>query len=305
MPQCRTDQGGSPRSVAAGRGRKGAVRFVPGRLGARRARTGVAMQVPFLLRALRTTALEATALASHVLLYPTGVLKEGPLPLQAGAFRGPRPVVLLHGFIDNRSVFAVLRRSLGQHGWQTVVGVNYSPLTGDVRAAAAVLAAQVEEVRERTGHQQVDIVSHSLGGLVARYYVQRLGGGEKVHSLVTLGTPHLGTRAVPLLSVHPIVRQIRPDSDMVRELAEPITGCRTRFISFWSDLDPVMAPTETARLCHEDLRVCEVPVQGIGHLAMPSHWAVIARVRQELSDPGVGGWAGDDANGDSTAHGVA
>lgn len=270
------------------------------------------MQVPFLLRAMRTTALEATALASHVLLYPTGVLKERPVEAPPEAFRGPRPVVLLHGFIDNRSVFSMLRRSLEQHGWRAIVGVNYSPLTCDVRSAAEALATQVDEVRNRTGHQQVDIISHSLGGLIARYYVQRLDGHARVHSLVTLGTPHQGTQAVPLLSVHPIVRQIRPGSDVIQELAEPIISCRTRFISFWGDLDPVMSPAETARLRREDLLVREIPVQGVGHLAMPSHWAVIARIRQELIDPGVEpeSWigqrtAGEGASPDDTSHGVA
>jgi triacylglycerol esterase/lipase EstA (alpha/beta hydrolase family) len=47
-----------------------------------------------------------------------------------------------------------------------------------------------------------------MGGLVARYYVQRLGGDERVHTLVTLGTPHAGTRWARALP-HPVVRQLK------------------------------------------------------------------------------------------------
>ncbi|MCK1795521.1 alpha/beta fold hydrolase [Streptomyces sp. XM4193] len=248
-----------------------------------------------LLSVLGTTVLEATALAGHLVLYPSGMAADAPVETRADRFPGRRPVVLVHGFIDNRSVFALMRRSLRRHDWPVVTGFNYSPFAGDVPATARQLADLIEDVCTRTGHHEVDLVCHSLGGLVARYCVQRLGGDSRVHTVVTLGTPHLGTSAAPLLSLHPIVRQIRPDSRVMAELAEPVPECRTRFISFHSDLDPVMSPPQTARLDRADLRVREVPVRGIGHLAMPAHWAVIARVREELvtADTAPGGEAED------------
>ena len=74
------------------------------------------------------------------------------------------------------------------------MAVDYGWFATDVRSLAARLAAQVERVCDRTGFDRVHIVAHSMGGLVARYYVQRLGGHERVHTLVTLGTPQRGTR---------------------------------------------------------------------------------------------------------------
>ena len=145
------------------------------------------------------------------------------------------PVVLLHGFVDNRSVFVLLRRSLARHGHNRAESLNYSPLTCDIRAAAELLGRHVEEICARTGHHQVDIVGHSLGGLIARYYVQRLGGDIRVRTLITLGTPHSGTQTAHLLSAHPLVRQMLPDSDVIEELRSPAVGCRTQFVSFWSD----------------------------------------------------------------------
>ncbi|MFJ4711106.1 esterase/lipase family protein [Streptomyces sp. NPDC088785] len=262
---------------------------------------------------LKAAALELAILAGHLLLYPSGILPERPRPaalphvppldtdpppegflddadpappVTASAPRLPTsqkpPVLLLHGFIDNRSVFVLLRRTLAQHGGQPVESLNYSPLTCDIRAAARLLGRHVTQLCEHSGQQRIDIVGHSLGGLIARYYVQRLGGDAHVRTLVTLGTPHAGTRVVPFADAHPIVRQMRPGSSVIEELKEPAPGCRTRFVSFWSDLDHLMDPLETAGVDHPDLLVENVRVTGIGHLALPVHPAVATGVRQAL-----------------------
>lgn len=145
----------------------------------------------------------------------------------------------------------------------------------------------MEEICARTGHREIDIVGHSLGGLIARYYVQRLGGDRRVRTLVTLGTPHGGTAAAPLAGAHPIVRQMRGGSDLIAELRLPAAGCRTRFVSFWSELDRVMLPVETACVDHPDLDAVNVRVTGIGHLALPVHPAVASAIRQALESDGT------------------
>ncbi|MCQ6555274.1 alpha/beta fold hydrolase [Streptomyces sp. C10-9-1] len=215
-------------------------------------------------------------------------------PLAAG---GTAPALLLHGFADNRSVFVLLRRALAQDGQREVRCLNFSPLTRDIRAAAELLGRRVEEICARTGHPRLDVVGHSLGGLIARYYVQRLGGDRRVRTLVTLGTPHAGTSVVPLAGVHPVVRQMRPGSEVIEELTRPAPGCRTRFVCFWSDLDRIMSPVETARIVHPDLLVEDVPVRGIGHLALPVHPAVTSRVREALAPTGEQGACGAAGRG--------
>ncbi|GGR97178.1 lipase [Streptomyces humidus] len=249
----------------------------------------------FSVALLKATALDLAILAGHLLLYPSGMAQErrcqvrpelagppsgeGPTPLPAPA---APPVVLLHGFIDNRSVFVLLRRSLAQDGRHRVESLNYSPMTCDIRTAAELLGRHIEEICERTGCEQVDVVGHSLGGLIARYYVQRLAGDARVRTLVTLGTPHSGTRVAPLANAHPIVRQMRPGSELIEELSRPAPGCRTHFVSFWSDLDHLMDPLESACVDHPDLLAQNVRVTGIGHLALPVHPAVATGIRQAL-----------------------
>jgi pimeloyl-ACP methyl ester carboxylesterase len=255
---------------------------------------------------LKATALEIAILAGHLLLYPSGITQErrAPAPPTPSPETAPPrlptqdrpPVVLLHGFIDNRSVFVLLRRSLAQHAGQRVESLNYSPLTCDIRTAAALLGRHIEEICERTGSERADVVGHSLGGLIARYYVQRLGGDHRVRTLITLGTPHTGTRVARLANAHPIARQMRPGSDVLEELAGPAPGCRTHFVSFWSDLDHVMDPPEAARLDHPDLTTRNIRVTGIGHLALPVHPAVASGVRQVLDEAHQ---AGSDTTSDT------
>lgn len=249
--------------------------------------------------ALRAGVLEVLVLGGHILMYPTGMRQERPATVRRTTGSGTcdsgaagtgtptaPPALLLHGFTDNRSVFVLLRRALGAGGRRQVETYNYSPFTLDLRVTARHLADRVEELCERTGQERVDLVGHSLGGLIGRYYVQRLGGDARVRTLVTLGTPHSGTGVAPFMDAHPLVRQMRRDSEVMAELRAPAPGCRTRCVAFWSEFDALMDPTETARIDHPDLLAENVQVTGIGHLALPAHPTVIAAVRRTLDGPG-------------------
>jgi pimeloyl-ACP methyl ester carboxylesterase len=254
-------------------------------------------------RGLRGVALEVAWVTAHVALYPLGVAQErecaayGPFghqvsldtlpPVQRGLVVGDveaagTPILLVHGMVDNRSIFALLRRGLQRRGFGRVATMNYGPVVGDVREVARDLAQAVEELCAETGYERVHVVGHSLGGLVARYYVQRLGGDERVHTLVTLGTPHQGTAHAYLLP-HNLVRQLRPGSDLLRELAEPTPGCRTRFVSVWSDLDQMVVPQRNGRIEHPDLAVRNVLVPGSGHMSLPIDGRVVHEVSTVLA----------------------
>ncbi|HET7475137.1 MAG TPA: alpha/beta fold hydrolase [Dermatophilaceae bacterium] len=243
-------------------------------------------------------ALEATWLSTHAVLYPLGLLARGEAsapayglrhlsPVQRGLAIGDveaagTPILLVHGMVDNRSVFAVLRRGLRRRGFGRVLTLNYSPLTTDVRAAAAGLAEQVEILVAETGYERIHVVGHSLGGLIARYYVTRLGGDARVHTLVTLGTPHQGTYnayAVP----SQLCRQLRPGSELMRELDRRAVGCRTRFITYWSDLDQMIFPQTNAVLVHPDLSVRNIGMHGLGHMSLPISRAVAHGISAALS----------------------
>src|SRR5690606_3009676 len=191
--------------------------------------------------------------------------------------RRERRSLLLHGIMDNRSVFTVFRRALKRRGFGVVHAVNYSLLTEDIRTAARRLHEHVDQVRERAGAERIHIVGHSLGGVIARYHVQRMGGDAAVDTLVTLGSPHGGTLAAHLLPT-PLARQLRPGSDVIAELTEPAPGCRTRFLVVWSRMDQLVLPQRNGRLRHPDLEVEELEIRDVGHLALPVDPRTVHRV---------------------------
>lgn len=239
-------------------------------------------------------AVEGVWVTLHLALYPWGLLEDRLdeasnmgvshlSPVQRGQMindieAAGTPIIMIHGVIDNRSIFTLLRRTLRGRGFGRIYALNYSPFTDDLTEVAERLKVLIDEVCEQTGYERVHIIGHSMGGLVARYYVQRLGGDQRVHTLCTLGTPHSGSvpaRFVPW----PVIRQMRPDSDIIRALAEPAPGCRTRFIAIWSDLDQLVLPQRNARIQHPDLRSRNVFIKGIGHMSLP----VDRRVVREIS----------------------
>jgi pimeloyl-ACP methyl ester carboxylesterase len=248
---------------------------------------------------LRGAGPELAWVAAHLALYPLGITHErvrgggreardrfslSDLPaVQRGLLIGDvvaagTPIILVHGLIDNRSIFTLLRRALRRRGFGRILTLNYSPFTQDLRTVATHLADLVERTCEETGYERVHIVGHSLGGLVARYYVQRMGGDARVHTLCTLGSPHSGTYAARLFP-HALpwgtVRQLRPASALMQELAAPAPGCRTRFVVFWSDLDQLVVPQRNAALEHPDLAVRNIQLRGVGHMSLPIHGPLV------------------------------
>ncbi|WP_353354994.1 alpha/beta fold hydrolase [Intrasporangium sp. DVR] len=267
--------------------------------------SGVLGHVGAIAKALLTptglvgAALEATWLGLHLGLYPLGLIGVGAShhrdgyrvdhlpPSQRGLSvcdldAAQTPIVLIHGMVDNRSIFTVLRRGLVRRGFGRIETVTYPIGTRDVRAAAARLGDEVDRIVAETGYERIHVIGHSLGGLIARYYVTRLGGDQRVHTLVTLGTPHHGSYLAYAWNTG-LTRQLRPGSELLRELAQPVRDCRTRFIAYWSDLDQVVVPQHHAALRHPDLNVHNIELHGVGHGSLPFTRTVVRGISTALA----------------------
>lgn len=177
------------------------------------------------------------------------------------------PIILLHGYFHNRSAFVVMRRALKRAGFRTVSTVNYNPFSHGLEDLASQLSAHVEEVLGTTEAHQVHLVGHSLGGLVARYYVQALGGSEFVHTCATLGTPHQGTYAA-YIGRGRAARQVRPNTPIIQRINQHDTPVDTRFISFYSNLDGMILPASNAKITSPALNAENILVKDLGHQSL-------------------------------------
>jgi triacylglycerol esterase/lipase EstA (alpha/beta hydrolase family) len=115
----------------------------------------------------------------------------------------PRPVILVHGTFENMSgSWQALSPLLYDHGY-CVFALNYGSYegsgqfgiyaTGGIAQSAEQLASFVTQVLAATGARKVDLVGHSQGGMMPRYYLRFQGGAKTVHTLVGLSPSNHGT----------------------------------------------------------------------------------------------------------------
>ena len=158
----------------------------------------------------------------------------------------PRPVLLVHGWFSYRRTFDVLERRLRRDGYGVfsldLGGARASFLGRGIDDLADLLRAKIERIYARyPGLGPLTIVGHSGGGLVAAYYVKKLGGWRRTRAVVTLGTPHRGTpRAWLGLPVALLARslvQMIPGSPLLARLHDGPWPAQVRLVSIWSRED--------------------------------------------------------------------
>lgn len=165
-----------------------------------------------------------------------------------------RPVLLLHGFFSTRRTFRVLERRLRLDGYGVfslnLGGFRRSYNTRGIDDLADLVRAKVERIYARhPGMGPLTIVGHSKGGLIATYYVKKLGGWRRTSQVVTLGTPHRGTPVawlgLPVALIAPSVVQLLPGSGFLERLDAGPWPHQVRLVSLWSRRDQ-LAPGTTA-----------------------------------------------------------
>ena len=164
----------------------------------------------------------------------------------------PTRVLLVHGIRGQRHIYwNLFRRRLVQDGFRVHEVILPYYMLGDIRIAARFLADKVEATMRGDNVERVDLVCHSAGGLVARYYMKYLKGENHVAHLVTLGTPHQGTYVSYALGLPfmGILKQTRPGSHLLTEVNGPgAIPTQVRVTSFWSPTDGIVIPPENAIL---------------------------------------------------------
>jgi triacylglycerol esterase/lipase EstA (alpha/beta hydrolase family) len=142
----------------------------------------------------------------------------------------PYPVVLVHGTLANMNDnWQAASPILANHGY-CVFAFNYggsSPAsdfqgTGDIAASAQQLAVFVNQVLVATRAAKVDLVGHSQGGMMPRYYINFLGGAAKVATFVALAPSNYGTTLDGLTQLGQQLRLIMPINSA---LAAVCTAC--------------------------------------------------------------------------------
>jgi triacylglycerol lipase len=161
--------------------------------------------------------------------------------------RQPNPIVLAHGMWDTASVFEKLKPFLEARGHK-VYSFDMVPSNGE--APLEVLAEQLANFIDRTFDpgQRLDLLGFSMGGIVSRYYLQRLGGLDRTDRFVTVSSPHNGT-TVAELGFLPGAKQMRVGSPFLQDLNRDVDRLGTlQFTSIWTPFDAIIVPAASSRV---------------------------------------------------------
>jgi triacylglycerol esterase/lipase EstA (alpha/beta hydrolase family) len=160
------------------------------------------------------------------------------------------PVLLLHGYLGTRGSMYILERRLNDDGI-CVFSFNLGSLNvRDIRASAFLIHRKIESILAQTSVKRIDIVGHSMGGLIGLYYVKKLGGHEKVRKLVMLGTPVRGTWAALIgIGAFGLVSssawQLLPGSRFLKELDDGTLPERVQYYTIAAQRDWICPPEST------------------------------------------------------------
>ena len=176
---------------------------------------------------------------------PTGYSPSPDAPLCGRPARNP--VLLVHGFHDSAASMEPMRRWLIARGW-TVSAINLFPSDGTAKLEdlAKQLASYVN--KRFPADRRVDLVGFSMGGLVCRYYVQRLHGACRVDRLIAVSAPNQGTW-LACLSTKPGCLEMRPNSSFLTSLNRDIESLASvQFTSIWTPLDLMIVPASSSSM---------------------------------------------------------
>ncbi|WP_027647435.1 esterase/lipase family protein [Salinispora pacifica] len=229
---------------------------------------------------------------------------DAPASSSGAAAAGPavatnNPVIIVGGLSGFAFAYEPLAARLGADGFRPFIyelpGLGF----GDIPTSARAFADYVDQVRATTGATRVDLVGHSEGGLVARYYLKRLGGTGAVDRYVSLGSPQYGTYVANVIAFLGLgscagvvaCQQMRIGSDFLADLnAGDDTPGAVSYTTVRTWQDELVRPVRNAALddgAKNVLIQSWCPLRLVGHLGLALDGTTYTVIRQALRDESI------------------
>lgn len=183
------------------------------------------------------------------------------------------PVMLVHGYRCNSGLWWWMIDRLRAAGF-AADAIDLEPALVSIDRFAEQLHCHIEAYLQDTGSIKLRLVTHSMGGLVARAYLQRYGTA-RVDKLIALACPHHGTR-IARLGCGQNAREMEPGSAWLAALGEPAP---VPAVTIWSAHDNFVGPQTSSRLSGAQ----DFVLAGIGHLTFMFSRRILGIVLKELS----------------------
>lgn len=191
--------------------------------------------------------LESIAMFFHGITQPLRYIFDRVPPRKVADSRPP--ILFVHGWSSGSHAFMLISRYLKAKGFKNLYTMTYRPVMADIEWLAQKVADRINQVLEETQAEQVNIIAHSMGGLLSRYVIKNLYMEDKVNLLISLGGPHMGTRVAALMPCGQNTLQILYESDFMKALAEGgMTSGNVKYVAIYSAFDNFVIPQESGSL---------------------------------------------------------
>jgi pimeloyl-ACP methyl ester carboxylesterase len=190
--------------------------------------------------------------------------------------RGVTPIILLHGLFDNGASWFWFKQQLKKQGIVNITAMNLSSWHNE-EVLTELVSKRIDELRHQLGVNKVHLIGHSMGGIIARNYVQLRGGAEKVDQLICIGTPHHGSKLAPF-SISPLGKLLIPGSGFLQRLNSAPQPDTVGMTNIFTRKDNMVIPNSSFHLNWG----MDVELDGIGHTSLIYRRAVVKATLNSL-----------------------
>lgn len=193
---------------------------------------------------------EILSFISQICLAPIDLTKSDPKTAQ-DIDPNETPILMIHGFLGASNNWVYHQSRLKAAGYKNVFTINLgNPLNAIDTDYARKVDEKVREIMNLTGRNDIRLVGHSMGGLVARQwrYKHAPAAGVHVKDIITMGSPLDGTHvAKTTLGLSKCGKQMYPGSDLIKEQQESARNdTETNYYHIGSNVDLVILPNRSA-----------------------------------------------------------
>lgn len=222
-----------------------------------------------------------SSVASQIMVcltYPLGLTRRFWKPPSSAKCARP-PVLLVHGLYHNASAWYLYKWWLRRRGFEKVFTWSYNTFKYDFWELTDQLKDQVREATGLCGGEPAVLIGHSMGGLLTRAAIADPATARQVQAVVTLGTPHQGSK-LAALAFGRLGRSIIHDGPLVKRLSTLKCPTDMPKLNLYSPLDNMVLPTSSLEMPEEGWVQAETAP--ISHVSMLYHVPTVRLVMDFL-----------------------
>lgn len=177
-----------------------------------------------------------------------------------------KPILLVHGYLNNGSVWFIQKRWLEAAGLGPIYTINLWHPFCSIQQYAKQVQKKAEQIANDTKQKELILIGHSMGGLVSCLYATQHAPPQTVTDVITIGSPLAGTH-MALLGLGSNAKEMRRESELVKQVQTAIPTCATtRFYHVATKVDQLIIPFQSALIGEQAER--QFILEDVGHVGL-------------------------------------